>query len=403
MSAEDQLLDPENNTNNTQMENCGGDSTTTEQSYIFLPILLGSCLIAMIVNVIVIASARWIRCSMTPNLKISLSLAAADATSSTMYGLIVLISGYGYNLGVFLYIVELLRLSGIVVTVVHLLALSLNHYIGILKPLHYNSIVTSKKVSTVIWMLWLVPFFTVVGICTAFDVEGTFWNNLRRNTNEDAEFMSTFSFRITYSSLFFIPILIMVVCYTHILIVVKKQQIRWNNLSRVGSTRVQGKPNQKMSREHKQLEGNVRAIYTTLLILGSCFIGWAPALLSYTMMCMTGCYISGADLDDFNCRHAYLIMGLRMTDNILIILKMLANPIIYSIRMREIKDGTYRMLLAIIGLFSKSRREAMESSGFYYRSRLQNSIGGGTIQVRVISMKNGNGNQLMSAEENTLL
>lgn len=80
---------------------------------IIIPILLLSCLIAMIVNVIVIASAYWIRCSMTPNLKISLSLAAADAASSSMYGLLVLISDYGYRLGVFPYVVELLRLSGI--------------------------------------------------------------------------------------------------------------------------------------------------------------------------------------------------------------------------------------------------------------------------------------------------
>ncbi|CAG9770430.1 unnamed protein product [Ceutorhynchus assimilis] len=84
-----------------------------EQYYVLLPILLICCLIAMIVNVIVIASAYWIRCPMTPNLKMSLSLAAADAASSTMYGTLVLISDYGFNLGVFPCVLELLRLSGI--------------------------------------------------------------------------------------------------------------------------------------------------------------------------------------------------------------------------------------------------------------------------------------------------
>ncbi|KAH1028435.1 hypothetical protein HUJ05_001788 [Dendroctonus ponderosae] len=52
--------------------------------------------------------------------------------------------------------------------------------------------------------------------------------------------MDTFSFRITYSSLFFVPIFIMMSCYSHILLVVKKQQNRWNNLSRIGSKRIKG-------------------------------------------------------------------------------------------------------------------------------------------------------------------
>lgn len=150
----------------------------------------------------------------------------------------------------------------------------------------------------------------------------------------------------------------MVVCYTHILMVVRKQQTRWNTLSRVGSTRIKGiclvfttsntifegvpgnsigKPNQKINKERKQLEGNVRAIYTTLLILGSCFLGWTPAILIYTLNCRTGCYIRGEDLQMINCKHTSLILSIRCIENILVALKMLANPIIYSIRMREIK------------------------------------------------------------------
>ncbi|CAG9770429.1 unnamed protein product [Ceutorhynchus assimilis] len=241
-------------------------------------------------------------------------------------------------------------------------------------------------------------------MCAAFDSEGTLQNNFINNIADTPEFMNTFSFRISYSSLFFVPIFIMVVCYTHILFVVKKQQNRWNNLSRIGSTRIKGKPSQKLSRERKQLEGNVRAIYTTLLILGSCFLGWAPALLMYTLTCISGCYIAGKDLEDLNCNHLYLVLVLRLTDNILTISKMLANPIIYSIRMREIKEGTHRMFLAIAGLFCKSKRNELEASGFYYRSRLHNSSGG-TIQVRMTSIKTSrNGNDsIMNKEDNTFL
>ena len=35
---------------------------------------------------------------------------------------------------------EAVRLSSVIVTVVHLLALAVNHYVGIVKPLHYAGI-----------------------------------------------------------------------------------------------------------------------------------------------------------------------------------------------------------------------------------------------------------------------
>lgn len=103
-----------NERNDTEPPFCdGSDTVQYERKYLILPILLISCFIAMVVNIIVISSAYWIRCSMTPNIKISLSLAAADATSSTMYGLLLLISEYGFSLGMIPCLIDLLRLSGI--------------------------------------------------------------------------------------------------------------------------------------------------------------------------------------------------------------------------------------------------------------------------------------------------
>ncbi|XP_060535222.1 uncharacterized protein LOC132707394 [Cylas formicarius] len=228
-------------------------------------------------------------------------------------------------------------------------------------------------------------------MCFAFDGEGTLLHNLTYNENTPARFMDTFAFRMAITSLFFVPIFVMVVCYTHILFVVKKQQNRWNDISRMGSIRTKGRGSHKICREKKQLESNVRALYTTLLILGSCFIGWTPALLFYTLACSKGCYLQGEALVDLNCNHRTTVLILRLTDNMLVILKMLANPIIYSIRMREIKDGTHRMSMALLGVFCPSRRDDMISSGYYYRSRNQNSTGG-TIQLRLTSFKSANRN-----------
>lgn len=316
---------------------------------VFIAILVITAALAMIVNVVVFMSVHWIRRPMPPILKMSISLAAADALSSSIFAVTLFINTYLPSIGINLWwleiIMEMMKLSGILVTVTHLLALALNHYIGILKPLHYNSIVTRRKVTAVTILLWMFPTAFVIFLFTS-QAEGSYWSEIFGNITEiDMEnqttFVDTFRFRMSYSAYFIISIFLMTICYTHILIIVKKQQNVWKNLSRVGSTKWSGRsvkhcPN-KANKEQKQLEGNIRAIYTTLLILGSCVIGWMPALFIFVLMCKEDCYIHGAQLRSLNQNYLIEVMSMRLLENMLIVLKMLANPIIYSIRMKEIQ------------------------------------------------------------------
>lgn len=327
---------------------------------IYLLVLEIFCFVAMALNLVVLVSVFWIRTPMTPILKMSLSLAAADACASMLYGSVLFIN---YNM-----YLEIIKLMGIVITVAHLLALSLNHYLGILKPLHYNSIVTKRKLAIVIILLWICPVLLVGFICVVesinyeFDsIDNVHINDtnetfiIKMNDNETIasnltplNFMDTFSFRISYSSLFFIPMFLMAFCYTHILFIVRRQQKTWKNLSRIGSTKWRGRTvnncsTSKVLREQRQLEGNLRAIFTTLLIMGSCFVGWMPALFLYSLMCRKGCYWSGDQLDNLNENYANVVMTFRLLDNLLVILKMMVNVIIYSIRMKEIKVSHMRV------------------------------------------------------------
>ncbi|GIX88195.1 g_PROTEIN_RECEP_F1_2 domain-containing protein [Caerostris extrusa] len=54
-------------------------------------------------------------------------------------------------------VLEAFRLGGMVVAVFHLLALAINHFIGILRPLHYASTVTRGTVAWAIACMWIVP------------------------------------------------------------------------------------------------------------------------------------------------------------------------------------------------------------------------------------------------------
>ena len=61
--------------------------------------------------------------------------------------------------------VEAFRLGSVIVTVVHLLALAINHYIGIVRPLHYAAIMTKRTVTICIIAMWILPN---VAILTSF-------------------------------------------------------------------------------------------------------------------------------------------------------------------------------------------------------------------------------------------
>lgn len=120
------------------------------------------CVVSIIINIKVLICAFWIRQPHTPTLLISLSLALADAITSAFNMIALLVSSYlpCYNLNLpfkLSMVVEAARLSGLLVTVGHLLALSCNHYMGILKPLHHHTLITTKKVFVLLILLWVVP------------------------------------------------------------------------------------------------------------------------------------------------------------------------------------------------------------------------------------------------------
>lgn len=310
---------------------------------IVVPAMLLVCLISVITNIRVLLSVHWIRRPLTPTLHMSLSLAAADACSSSMFGIGLLLNSYlptVWNIHVpcvVQYATEILRLSGIIITVVHLLTLSIHHYLGILKPLRYISMMTTKKITIIVLLLWIVPFLLILTyFLTVPDQD--YWLDC-----DNPSFMSEVTFRYSFTLLFFVPLILMIFCYTHILIIIKKQQRRWAQLSRAGSTRTRGIRN-TTCKQRNSMEGNIKAIYTTLLILGSCVIGWVPACLIFLFICSYGCLYNSTNI---NPNVAFYIS---VTINVLVILKTLVNPIIYSSRMVEIQ---VRIVFNLIGLNNK--------------------------------------------------
>lgn len=118
---------------------------------IFVPILLLGCLFSLLLNLVLVAvgsASRKTMRSRSPILVLSLNLAATDCLASFLIGLSFVINSFlpvvlQINIdspmkSCFLLVLEVLRLSSLIASAAHLLAMALVHYKGIVNPLQYR-------------------------------------------------------------------------------------------------------------------------------------------------------------------------------------------------------------------------------------------------------------------------
>lgn len=158
--------------------------------YLYIPsILIFLCAISIAINFVILTSVYWIRGRISPTLHISLSLAGADTFTLVMFAFGLVINSllprgldvhYFDTKRCFALFIESLRLGGIMTTMLHLLALAGNHYLGILSPLHYPSYMTRRNIHYCALLLWLIPStFLIIYFSTlkdeGFSAEGCPW------------------------------------------------------------------------------------------------------------------------------------------------------------------------------------------------------------------------------------
>lgn len=286
---------------------------------IVIPLLLTACILSLLFNVVIVISVRWVRKSLSPTLYLSLSLSVADAYASLVLGLGLVVNSllpivYGVNLGpfnaCFVLVLEAFRLGGVVVAVLHLLALAINHYVGILRPLHYAATVTKGTVFWVIGAMWLFPvvfFLSYFSLVPEDGFQSPYCNSY--------EFLLRIPFRATVSVLFFVPLILMSIMYMHMFVVVKRHQ---RGVLQLSSSR--------------HLHKSVKAIITTLLILGTYVLGWMPAVLYFILTCLD-CAVPFMEIP------LWVRIPVGFFINSMIVVKSFVDPIIYVVRMPEIKNA----------------------------------------------------------------
>ncbi|XP_066581685.1 adenosine receptor A3-like [Prorops nasuta] len=307
------------------------------------------CIISIAINIRILISVFWARRPISPTLYISLSLAGADAFSSLTLGIGLIVNSlipHGLDLKLngmdcFLVGLEAIRLGAVIVTVSHLMALAVNHYIGILKPLQYLSIMTHRSTTFLIILLWLFPLTFFVVYFSLIENEGFRSKECKINT-----FLYFKKFRIIFSCFFFGPLFIMACIYVHIFRIVKKHQALRLRFARTNASFYE-RDTKHLRNTTQQIMKNVKAMQTTFYILGSFVVGWIPATVMYVIVC-EDCILR------FNWTTDYIKLIVYIIINCLIILKTLVNPIIYAARMQEIKAATRRMDISCYECFGFS-------------------------------------------------
>lgn len=310
---------------------------------------------------------------MTVNLILSLGLAGADAWAATLVLLGLVVNSYlpivhGITLGrwsvCYFLVFELVRLAGMVTSNMHLFALALNHWFSIASPLRYKTAVTTGWCRTVMFLLWLLPLFVMViaAVCVpgqGFRGGGAFWCNI--------DFYFRFPFRLVIFLQFIIPLVTMLAIYGYILhrlamvrnapkakpdsyqrqsLVLRPRKsgdgTTSNGSAELGMHRRSGGQELRVSSRSNALQSKIKALTTTLLILGTFAIGWLPAVMQFTLVCID-CAISY-----YPPRHSLFAVGVVV--NCLIIVKLLINPLIYAFRILEIRYALWHMHKTRYGL-----------------------------------------------------
>ncbi|KAK6629334.1 hypothetical protein RUM43_003151 [Polyplax serrata] len=125
------------------------------------------------------------------------------------------------------------------------------------------------------------------------------------------------------------------------------------------------------SDHQKQFDRNLKAIWTSLLILSTYIICFMPAVLHFYLICYD-CYFKFDAVGTKN-----LIVSSSIT-NFLLIAKYLLNPLIYASRMQEIRAATRQMN-------ADCRRKLCRCSSSDHLSRTGNSLADTTQRFSVFS------------------
>ncbi|KAK0399100.1 hypothetical protein QR680_002899 [Steinernema hermaphroditum] len=108
-------------------------------------------------------------------------------------------------------VLEIFRIGGMLTSDLHIFALAMNQFIGIMWPLKYKMMITTRRIRLLIFLLWIVPVLFLFAWFVALENDGL------RHPKCVFMFYSKLPFRLTIFLFFIIPLLATYALYAIIL------------------------------------------------------------------------------------------------------------------------------------------------------------------------------------------
>ncbi|CAH1795915.1 unnamed protein product [Owenia fusiformis] len=171
-------------------------------------------------------------------------------------------------------------------SIYNLLCISIDRYIAISKPFQYQQMITQRTVIFMIAACWLMPIFiSFVAIFAGWNLGELKDKHEELTASGACVFLYSLPFSIASSMFsFFIPSCIMIVLYTKIFLIARRQ-VRQIQSVEVVIDELKKQQTKTMKRETK-------AVKTLVIIMGSFLICWSPFFITYVADAIIGYQIA---------------------------------------------------------------------------------------------------------------
>ncbi|XP_053374382.1 melanocortin receptor 4-like [Mercenaria mercenaria] len=286
------------------------------------------CILGLIANCLSIMATAHIPHGQSTHSKLIISLGISDS--------LILVAILSHNL---MYIFSswddctkmtkrLMLDIALLATLINLLVMAIDHYLAIMKPLHYRRFMSNFRGNCLIVFIWLFSVTTglielIVGFTTSHKDQP-----LCMMVSADE-----FDMELIIIGLIFFVLLAIVVIYMRIYILVKTLMKRDRMM-------------------HQDEMHSYKAIVTTMLIIGTFTLFWAPAGIFQIYMYMkikTDMFFVMMHIDKFTLANDVLFLILQVNS--------LADPLIYAIRLCEVQRGYKVVFYKLCPNYRSSRNE----------------------------------------------
>ena len=289
-----------------------------------IALVLGT--VSITLNVIILLSLYQVQNRLTTHCRLIISLAVSDMLVGTSVLLFKVNKAFNpqYDEGEGPYfartvakcaavIIKALTNSGLIATLLNLMMMACDHYFAIMKPLHYPLVMTKSKVVCVVLALWTVAL--LLGFSDFFSP----YNQHHYSDMTFCELVYITMYQEEFAIYVIAPLClgVMVILYSRIYIKVLRRRPPGSGTAQQRST---------------------KALVTTLLNICSFVLAWLPVCLLEVSLII----IAHTNPHYLNVHQGRFVMITQHLYNLLI-LNAIADPIIYTVRMQEVRIGFWRL------------------------------------------------------------